>query len=221
MDNQISIRDSVKIDGINIYNGNKNSVTFHHAKEGSGIIFVVGNTRIPAKLKLAIYRKKAIGLDYHGESVDGVEHLLSAVYALKIDNLIIELSDGVCPETDNCAQEFFDALKNIRIEQATPKKFWRYKGDNELSIKSDDKIRPDHWIIKPSNDFIIDYSACYPHKVVGEQKFRFKFSEGDYRNQIAEARSPCFTQDSLSKQLFFMPKSGLGGVNGKNFLLIG
>jgi len=216
MINQISIKNSVKVNGLNIYNGNKNSATFHPAEENSGLVFIVNKTKIPAKLELAKYNKKAIGINNLKETADLTEHLLSAVYGLEIDNMYIELSDGVCPATDNCAREYFDALKNLRIEQKEPKKFWKYAYDTEWTIKVEEK--PDSLTVKPAKGFFIDSFAYYPHKVVGEQEFRFNFNEGTYDKQIADARSPCFTQDILSKKTFTISKTG---INEKNFLLIG
>ncbi len=221
MTNQISISESVVVEGINVYNGRRNTATFHYAEENSGLIFLVNGSRIPVKLDFAENRRKAIGLDNSETKVHLVEHVLSAVYALGIDNLEIELSDEVCPTTDNCAREYFDALKDLRIEQTSPKRLWKYAKDEGSHIRNDQKRKPDCLRVSSVDGFVIDYFAYYPHKVVGEQTYRFQFDEKTYSENIADARSPVFIRNGLFKKTFLLlERMGLHGLNEKRYLLI-
>ncbi len=221
MTNQISINESVVVNGVNIYNGRENTATFHPAEENSGLFFLVNGERVPAKLDFAENRRKAIGLDNGEGRIHLVEHLLSAVYALGIDNLEIELSDGVCPTTDNCAQEYLEALKDIRGAQTAPKEFWKYVGDTETHIRNNEKRKPDCLKVNGLDDFVIDYFAYYPHKVVGEQNYRFQFDENIYAESVANARSPGFIKNGLFKKAFlFLERAGVHGISERNYLLI-
>jgi len=221
MTNQISISESVIVNGVNVYNGRRNTATFHPAGENSGLVFLVNRARVPAKLDFAENKRKAIGLDNGEGKIYLVEHLLSAIYALGIDNLQIELSDGVCPTTDNCAYEYFEALKNTRSAQSSPKQFWKYIKDTKTHVKNDEKRKPDCLRADSYDDFVIDYFAYYPHKVVGEQSYRFQFDEGTYAENVVNARPPGFIKNGLFKKAFlFLESVGLHGINERNYLLI-
>lgn len=221
MQNQISIKESVRVDGINVYNGNRNFVVFYPAREDSGLIFRFKNKNIIPSLNNAHYLRKAIGIDDGVIKIHLVEHVLSAIYALGIDNLLIELSDNVCPTTDNCAKEYFSALEEIRTIQSNKKRFWAYKKDLETIVRSNEKRGPDYIKIKPSKELIINYLAYYPHKAVGEQRYTFKVNEESYKENIMEARSPTFILNGAFKRLFLLLGGfGLHGINEKNSLLI-
>jgi len=221
MPNQVSISEPVTVKGVNVYNGRLNSATFYPAAEDSGLVFLVNGAEIAAKLEFAENMRKAVGLDNGVQSAYLVEHLLSAVYSLGIDNLKIDLFDGVCPTTDNCAQEYFDALKGIRSEQTAPRQFWKYSKSGETHVRSDIKRRPDCLEVNHAEGFVVDYFVYYPHKVVGEQSHRFQFDEDDYAESIAKARSPGFILNGLFKKAFLLlGEIGLHGINERNYLLI-
>lgn len=219
MEMQTTISGSVTVGGLNVYGGEDVTATFHPAKEDSGLVFLVKDQEVPAKLEYAEYKGRGISLYHKGVRVLLVEHMLSAVYALGIDNLKIELSGNVCPTTDNCAKEYFGALKGLRTTQEEPKKFLRYAKDSETQILADGK--PDSLTIRPSKGFVIDYHAYYPHKVVGKQDYMLRFDEETYAKDIADARPPGFLGGSLSKSIFLcLGRLGLHGVNERNYLLI-
>jgi len=230
MANQRSIKESVRVDGINLYNNRKNHVTFHPAQEDSGLVFIVNRKAVSASLKHAQHRKRGISLDNGKAAVYMVEHLLSPVYALGIDNLIIELSDNTCPTTDNCAEEFFQALKGARSEQPAEKKFLVYDKKTGVIMKKGEEQKPDSLNVRASRGFTIDYFASYPHKAIGEQKYHFEFDEGNYERDIMQARSPALFPDwvfeKLSEKHFFKiflgsRHFGFHGINQRNYLLVG
>ena len=218
---QSSINESMNVGGVNVYNGRKNYVIFHPREEDTGLVFRLKGNTIPASLDYAYHRKRAVALDNGKTEVHLVEHLMSAVYALGIDNLIIELSDGVCPTTDNCASEYFLALRDLRVAQQAKKKYLTYRHDLETVIRSEQQRKPDTITVKPSSSFVIDYFAYYPHIVVGEQNFIFEVDEETYQREIMEARSPAFLKNEICKSItLFLGRHTFHGLNGKNFLLI-
>jgi UDP-3-O-[3-hydroxymyristoyl] N-acetylglucosamine deacetylase len=150
-----------------------------------------------------------------------VEHLLSAVYALGIDNLEIEIPDGVGPTTDNCAREYFDVLKVARVSQSAPKKYWRFAANSEVKVNGEDG-KPDFLAVKPASRFVIGYSAYYPHRVIQNQRFRFEFSEEGYRDNVSEARPPGFLKNKIIiKILRFLNATEIyNGVNQTNYLWV-
>jgi UDP-3-O-[3-hydroxymyristoyl] N-acetylglucosamine deacetylase len=222
---QMSIKKPVKVKGVNIYTGRKNWAVFHPEEENEGMVFYSRGRRIPASLENAHYGFYAIDIEKGSRKVRLVEHLLSSAYALGIDNVVVELSDGVCPTTDNCAREYFLALKEARTEQPAKKKFWRY-GKDEVTIVPWHEGKPDFLVAGPSQGFMIECRNYYPHKAVGDRQFRMEVNAGNYENYVMEARSQGFVDTSLRKFLFSLrrdgPLGGLGwhGINEKNYLII-
>lgn len=221
MEKQVSIREKVKVNGVNLYNGRKNSVTFHPAEENTGLVFFHYDTALPASLEYAVNKGRAIRLDNGRGRIQLIEHVLSTVYALGIDNLVMELSDGVCPTVTNCAAEYISALEEIRRTQEAPKQFWRYAQNDKTSVRSDRARTPDQLTVRSAPGFTIDYYAYYPHVVVGHQRHRFHVDEENYKRDIAHARPPTFLKNALFKHAtLFGERIGLHGVNDHNYLLI-
>jgi UDP-3-O-[3-hydroxymyristoyl] N-acetylglucosamine deacetylase len=220
MVNQVSITQSVPVDGVNVYNGRKNKVTFHPAEENSGLAFIVKGKRLPATLQNAVTTLWGIGISDGNSTAYLTEHVLSAVYALGIDNIDMELSDRVCPTTDYCAVEFFDALRPLRAQQSAPRPYLQIKDQTELRAKYGDNGK-DMIHITSGPGFTIDYVAYYPHLAVQGQRYTFKFDESAYAAEIAGARSPAFTGNSLILKTFLLlGKWGIHGLNERNFLLV-
>lgn len=213
---QNTITQPTKINGVNVYSGRRNHVTFRPAKEDSGLVFLLNGERIPAKLELADNVKKGVSLSQGKQRVYLVEHLLSAVYSLGIDNLEIELSDNTCPTTNNCAMEYFSILKDIIKSQGKSKRFWSVQEDKIIETNN----LPDKLGIFCSNGFSVSCVSRYPHRVIGEQKFSFKFGVDSYE-KIAGARPPGFLGNGFVLGLLHVAnKLGWKGVTPENYLVI-
>ena len=232
MTNQLTIKGDITVPGINVSNGKINSVTFHPAEEGTGLVFLVNKEYIHATLYNAC-RSSYFGfgsfilLKGLRKRAHQVEHLLSAPYALGIDNLVIELSDDFCPTTENCTEEFFQALKSARQEQSLEKEFWVYKlGSNQregprTEIRSNSGKKSDTVTVSPSSGFYVVSYVYYPHRVIGPQIHRFEINEENYQEDIMKARSPAFIPDRFRKRLFLsLQKRGYIGINERNYLWI-
>ena len=113
--------------GIGLHTGNKVSMKIFPAHENTGIVFrrKIGNKIILIK---ADYRNvKSTKLctllsDKNGNSVSTVEHILSALYAFEIDNVIIELTSNEIPVYDGSAQDFVRKLKKLVLKNRNPSK---------------------------------------------------------------------------------------------------
>ena len=233
MTKQSTIKNDVPVQGVNVFNGKKNHVIFHPADPSTGLVFLVNKEYIPAILDNA-YRTRFFGfgsfisLEGHGENAHEVEHVLSPVYALGIDNLVIELSDGVCPTVENGAEEFFQALKEAKQqEQPLEKKFWVYNKASKTyknpttSISGERDKKRDRIAVMPAKVFLISYYAYYPHKVIGPKVHRFEVNEESYQEGIMKARSPAFIPSGLKKGLFlFLERNGYIGINERNYLWV-
>lgn len=230
MDKQISIgKSSDKIYGVNVFNGSRNYVQFHPANDNNGLIFKVKKEYISVDIDRAFHHKSwrslrlasCISIQGENEKIVKVEHLLSAIYALGIDNLVIELSDGVCPRQNNGVTEIIENLLDLRAKGNEEKVYYKIKKDlpeDKRTVQTENL--DDRLLIQPSNDFIVDYTGFYPHKVIQCQHHKFYFSLENYKKEIMKSRG-----------IFFLPKgsryiidsflNNFHGINDTNALLIG
>jgi dTDP-4-amino-4,6-dideoxygalactose transaminase/acetyltransferase-like isoleucine patch superfamily enzyme/UDP-3-O-acyl-N-acetylglucosamine deacetylase len=199
--------------GINVYTGEEVSVKFHPAPENTGIVFVINGEEIKATLENAEVKEKSIFVGTVGIS----EHWLAPIYALKIDNLKVEVNFTKAPFGfpffENGSKEIFDCLKSPGIkEQSAPKKCLILGECREYFFDDRKNGKFDSIKITPAEGLEIAYRVYYPHKAVGEQWFSFKVNENDFAKNIVEARSPAFvTREGTSKY----------AISEKTHLLIG
>lgn len=225
---QISIKSSIKIDGINLFNGRKSYVIFHPSDDNTGLNFRVKDELIPVKLENAYIHKDwrmfriASCIAIHGkkEKAIKVEHLLSSVYSLGIDNLIIELSDGVCPRQNNSVSEFIENLGPLRQKGNANKSYLTLREGLSLEERTVVKGKQnDKLIVQAAEALFINYLAYFPHKAVGEQHYRLEFTEENYKKEIMPARGIIFLPFG-SRNLFDIIKY-FYGISDSNALLIG
>ncbi len=191
---QNTIKSSVEINGIGLHTGKEAFLAFHPAPENTGIH--IQRSDLPNKPSLPVKAKHVqatqmattIGGDFF--RVSTVEHCLSAVTALQIDNIILEVRGPEIPVGDGSAQIFWDALNNAGIQQQNqPKKFVFIKEPFEISDG-------DKWVkVKPYNGLKIDCIIDFEHPSIGLQKMSLELTAENFKNQILKARTFGFLKD--------------------------
>lgn len=220
---QVSLRKAVKIEGINIFNGRKNHVFFHPSRDDSGIVFRVRDSEIPATLNTAFnYRLlggSCLAVQKGKSRVVKVEHLLSVLYGLGINNTLVELSDGVCPRVRAGVSGYVEALGPERKPGTAAKKILTVKNAADVETIFSFPGKPDRLGVRKTTSAFISYEADYPHRAVRRQTFRMELSEEAYRRHIMTAK-PIFFLPLGSRFLvdWFHP---FHGINDHNSLLIG
>lgn len=191
---QRTIRKRVRVDGIGLHSGKPASINFCPAPEDTGIHFVrrdlPGDPFISPNAQFIKATKLATTLGGDEFSVATVEHCLSAVSALRIDNLIIELEGPEIPIGDGSAKEFFESLIKVGFyEQEAPRKYCRVKrpvyfGDGEK-----------HAYVVPYNGLRITCEIDFPHPDIGQQKIDIDINPQTYGRELAQARTFGFMTD--------------------------
>lgn len=187
---QRTIAHEIAFKGIGLHTGRKCQAIFKPAPVDTGVKFVrldlPGSPVIEAHVKnvVDIIRGTTIG---QGEAkVYTIEHILSALNGLQIDNLIVELDDNEPPVADGSAKSFVEALQSTGIiEQAAPKKFFTVAAPFEYNANQT-VIR-----IEPFDSFEVRCEVSYDHPLIKDQVFTYtRFV--DYSKEIAPARTFCF-----------------------------
>ena len=210
---QRTISHSTVVYGLGLHSGQRTGMVLQPLPENSGIHFVTLPTgiEIPAHVRAVAETDYATTLAGEGESIRTVEHLLSALHAYDVGNLLIKVH-GEIPVLDGSALEFCKILEDVGVaEQDEPQR--EVVVDRRYEVGSGEKVLS----IEPADRFSVSYLLRYPPPV-GEQSCEFTLiSAEDYKREIAPARTFGFMKD-----LTMLNELGLGsGGRLDNFILVG
>jgi UDP-3-O-[3-hydroxymyristoyl] N-acetylglucosamine deacetylase len=184
-----TIARSVTAEGIGLHLGEAVTVSLHPAPPETGFVFIRtdrGGTRIPARAAALSTAAYATLLAVDGATVSTVEHLLSAAYALGIDDLRIELAGGEVPILDGSALPFVRLLEEAgRATSAAPRRAIRI--DQPLSVEEEGKSIT----VSPCDELRVRYSIDFPDCLIGRSDLELAVTPEAYVSEIAPARTFC------------------------------
>ncbi len=171
-------------------------MTLRPAAANSGITFrridLETPVDVPADPRLVGDTMLGTTLVKDGVKVATVEHLMSALAGLGIDNINIDLSAPEVPIMDGSAGPFVFLLQSAGIEeQNAAKKFIRIK--KKIRVEKDDK-----WAeLLPFNGFKVDFEVYFNHPVFNKlnQRATIDFSSTSFLKEVSRARTFCFLRD--------------------------
>jgi UDP-3-O-[3-hydroxymyristoyl] N-acetylglucosamine deacetylase len=194
MNSQRTLRRSVSCSGIGLHSGNKVTLSLKPAPIDYGIRFQrsdLGGLEIPATVTHLGGIRLATGLTREAVSVETVEHLLAALTALGIDNVIVELNTPEVPIMDGSAAPFVYLILNeagVKTLPA-PKKFLKVLRPISLS-QGDKRIA-----LYPSDHFKVTYSINFDHPLIRHQSRTMKITDETFVEEIAPARTFGFLKE--------------------------
>jgi len=193
---QRTLKNVIRATGVGVHTGQKVFLTLRPAPANSGIVFVrtdcVPPVEIPAKPEYVGDTSFCTTLVKDGVRVGTVEHLLSAMAGLGIDNAIIELSAPEVPIMDGSSGPFVFLIQSAGIkEQSAPKRFIKIK--KAVEVRDGDKIAR----IEPFDGFKVSFTIDFDHPVFrnGGQKSTLDFTSMAYIKQVSRARTFGFLSD--------------------------
>lgn len=206
---QRTLKQTVSTVGIGLHSGNKVSMTLRPAPSNTGIVFHRIDMEPPMLVELHPDRVSDTMLCtalVQGEAkVATVEHLLSALAALGIDNLYVDLDAPEIPIMDGSAAPFLYLLQSAGIEELqAPKRFIRIK--KPISAR-----KGDGWAkLLPYDGFTARFEINFNHPAVNasNQTLEIDFTQQSFANEIAKARTFGFMRDV---ELLRSRNLGLGG----------
>lgn len=191
---QRTIRQKVSVEGIGLHTGEPTCLNFCPAPEGTGIYFVrrdlPGAPAISAQADRVRATTMATTLGGEAFSVATVEHCLSTLAALRIDNLFIELDGPEIPIGDGSAAIFFEAISRAGVvEQNEPR---RYAYITQPIFQGD---QDKHAYVVPYNGLRISCTIEFSHPKIGHQTFDLDVTEQSFAREVARARTFGFLKD--------------------------
>ncbi|MFZ0680309.1 UDP-3-O-acyl-N-acetylglucosamine deacetylase, partial [Candidatus Binatus sp.] len=185
---QRTIARSIVMGGQGLHTGLKTGVILHPAPAGFGIVFtsLADETAIPVRFENVTDTGYNTTLTSGSRSVRTVEHLLSALHAFGITNLLIKTDDEV-PALDGSALEFCKQLAEVGLtdQDATVEPI----NIKHKIVVGEEGEGLEYIKVEPADHLIIDYTLDYP-KPIGIQQLHFELTSPDtYTREIASART--------------------------------
>ncbi|RZO85087.1 MAG: UDP-3-O-acyl-N-acetylglucosamine deacetylase [Oceanococcus sp.] len=193
---QRTLQSDIRATGVGLHSGDKVSLHLKPAPVDTGIVFRRMDLNpvvdVPADATLVKDTTLCTALDHGGVRVATIEHLMSALAGLGIDNVYIELSSPEVPIMDGSAGPFVFLIQSAGIaEQAAAKKLIRIK--NPVTVSDGDK-----WArFEPYDGFKVDFAIEFDHPVFtdGVQHASIDFGSTSYVREVSRARTFGFMRD--------------------------
>jgi len=183
---QTTIKKSVELVGIGLHKGSPVRLRLEPLESNSGIIFYRSDidVSIPLIPENVVDTKMATVIGKEGHVISTIEHLLSAVYAYGIDNLLVVVDADEVPVMDGSSASYCILLDEAElVELDVPKKIMRIK--KEIEVREGEKYVK----LSPSPDLQYDFTIKFPHPVIQTQEYVLKFTKESYKKEISRART--------------------------------
>ena len=214
-----TIQNEAVLEGVGLHSGKRARVVLKPGKAAEGIIFrridLPGKPCIKLCLQNVILDKSVSRCTIIGTkdaNVSTVEHLLAAVHALEIDNMVVDIDAEEMPGLDGSSIEYLRAIKGAGVVlQDSHKEVIAVKSPITIS-QGESSIT-----ILPAHDFKVSYTLDYHHPALPLQTFSSVVNPTVFEEAIAPSRTFC-----LEDEIDQIKAAGLGkGANEHNTLVMG
>ena len=193
---QRTLKNVIRASGVGLHTGAKVLMTLRPAAPNTGVVFrrvdLASPVVIPVSAELVGDTRLCSTLDNGRASVATVEHLMSALAGLGVDNVYVDLDGPEVPIMDGSASSFVFLLQSAGIEaQNAAKKFVRIKKTIEV-------VEGDKWVrFEPFDGFKISFTIDFKHPVFEKsgQEITLDFAHTSYIKEVSRARTFGFMQE--------------------------
>lgn len=193
---QRTLKNVVRATGVGVHTGEKVYLTLRPAPVGTGIVFNRTDLDPVVSIKASVDHISNTSLSTclsKGEArIVTVEHLLSALSGLGIDNLYVDLTSPELPIMDGSAGPFVFLIQSAGIqEQNAAKEFIRIK--RKVVVEDGNKMA----MVEPHDGFTVDFSIAFEHPLFNDsnQRAMIDFSRTSYVKEVSRARTFGFMSD--------------------------
>jgi len=201
---QRTLKSLTRAVGVGVHGGHRVELTLRPAPPDTGIVFRRVDLPTPVDIHVSATAvtdtRLATTLTANGDpgapAVKTVEHFLSACAGLGIDNLIVDITGEEVPILDGSAASFVFLLQSAGIDlQKAPKRFMRIKKPVEIREGEGPTLK---WArLEPYEGYKLTFEIEFHHPAVNQtgQRVVFDMGSGNYKREIARARTFGFTKD--------------------------
>lgn len=189
-----TINHPARVSGLGLHLGVPCTLEFHPAASGTGIRFhrrdLEGAPSIAALAENAVLTERRTQLGEEPNAVHTVEHVLAAVAALELDDLMISIDGPEPPIMDGSAGPFFEALRDAGIRQHPG---FVHTGRLTAPVRMEDGDTV--YEAYPSDSLELDVSIDFDHPLIGHQRFATLVTQAHFARELAFARTFGFVRE--------------------------
>lgn len=184
-----TICNSITFTGIGLHSGKEVIMTLSPAPINTGYVFRIKKKDQIFSIDASFENVKSTQLcttlgDSHGNTISTVEHILSALYGLDIDNVFIDLDNHEVPVNDGSSKKFVDEIERVGIsDQQSFKQYVKIL--RPIEVSEGEKVAR----VLPFNYTMFSTEINYSNQVIGKQSISIMLNKEIYRSQICEART--------------------------------
>tara|TARA_R110002072_G_scaffold303069_1_gene492644 strand:- start:153330 stop:154205 length:876 start_codon:yes stop_codon:yes gene_type:complete len=190
--NQRTIRREATAEGIGFLTGADVRLRFLPAPENHGVVFqrvdLNGKPCVPATHKFLVPRQRRTGISGNGATVELVEHVMSALAGLQVDNCLIEINAPETPGFDGSCKAVVDALLTADFEEQSARKA-QLRVPKPLHVTAEDgstiDARP-FGVAGQTITYVLDYE---PNSPIPSQNYTVNVTPESFVNEICFART--------------------------------
>ncbi len=192
---QQTLKGSISFSGKGLHTGANVEMSVHPAGVDCGIVFrrvdIEGEPIIPALCDYVVDTSRGTTIEKGGHRVATIEHILSALWTIGVDNAIIDINAGETPIMDGSSREYAEAIEAVGIEeQDAERKYYQVTEKMVYTIPEKGVAI----ILYPDDEFSVSVHVDYNSKVIGNQYATFTPGD-DYTSKIAPCRTFVFLHD--------------------------
>lgn len=193
--NQRTIQQAVTVRGIGLHTGKEVTMTFHPAGPNHGVQFqridLKDKPLVRCDVSNVVSTLRGTTIKKNNAHVNTVEHVLSALYGLSIDNVLVELDGPEVPIMDGSAIPFVEALQSVGTEELEVKRDYLEITDQ---IRYFDEETGTELIALPADEFQVTTLIDFNSKVLGQQYASLE-SLDNYAEEVAKCRTFVFLHE--------------------------
>ena len=192
---QQTLKAPISFSGKGLHTGVKVTMTVNPAEAGTGIVFrrtdIEGQPLIPALCDYVVDTSRGTTIEAGGHRVSTIEHIMSALWTLGVDNALIDIDAPETPILDGSAREYAEAVTRTGlVDQEAERQFYHVTEKMVYTIPE----KGTAIILYPDDEFSVSVHVDYNSKVIGNQYATFEPGD-DYAGKISPCRTFVFLHE--------------------------
>lgn len=196
-DKQHTLKGSAVVEGVGLHTGEPVTLTLRPAPVGHGYKFqrtdLEGEPVIDADADLVVSTARGTTLGKGDAVVNTTEHVLSALYALGVDNCLLQLSGPEVPIMDGSALPFVEAIERAGLEEQDAPRDW-YVLKEPIWFETQERGTEMLGVPTPGGEFRLTVMVDYNSPVLGTQHASMYRAE-EFKAEIAPCRTFVFLRE--------------------------
>ncbi|HOY64308.1 MAG TPA: UDP-3-O-acyl-N-acetylglucosamine deacetylase [bacterium] len=203
---QTTIANPIEFDGVGLHTGAVCSLRILPSGPGEGVVFAHRGRRVRAGAESAVQAARNTVVSDGVISLHTIEHVMSALYCMGIDNAEIEMSADEPPALDGGAEPYAAGIRRAGLKELDATREYLTIAKKTTIEKGRSRVTAE-----PFDGFVVEYEMEYEHPMIGIQSARFEGGADEYLREIAPART-----FGLSEEVEALRAAGLA-LGGSEF----